>query len=275
MKRVIIALLASLLSLLLCAACLSVETGEEERVTVDFRAEMTKSAVENDAAINCLDIFIYRSQTGVLESHLRTEGLSASLELPRGVQLEWVVLANAPEGAVPSDYSRMEDNTSASLVMSGKGSGSFERSSSVSLKLSRLMCKVVLEKITPSQGFSCTYMADVAGSCPYLDGPDTSELRYNVNGPEMSLNPFLKECLLSESSSGVEFFCYPDPLGKTALVVETEAPYGVDRYRALLPPLERNTTYIIKELVLESRKQLSFTIEINPWEEVDSSCTLE
>ena len=50
---------------------------------------------------------------------------------------------------------------------------------------------------------------------------------------------------------------------------------GEDSYRAQLPPLKGNTTYIIKELVIESRKELCITIQINPWEEVDSSCTLE
>lgn len=87
----------------------------------------------------------------------------------------------------------------------------------------------------------------------------------------MSLSPFLKACLVSSSCCGAEFFCYPDPLARTSLVIEM----GEDCYRAQLPPLKSNTTYLIKELVIESRKELCITIQINPWEEVDSSCTLE
>ena len=268
MKRVTLLSLAALPHL---AACSPVEETAEEVVTVDFRAGTTKSAVEDDTAIRCLDIFVYRSDTGALEAHIRTEGKSASLELPKGVALEWILLANAPDGADPALCSKMEDNSSGYLVMSGRGSGSFVKSSSVSLKLSRLMSKVVLEKLTPSEGFSRAYLADVAATCPYLEGPDTSELRYNVAGADMSLSPFLKACLVSSSCSEAEFFCYPDPSARTALVIEM----GEDSYRAQLPPLKGNTTYIIKELVIESRKELCITIQINPWEEVDSSCTLE
>ena len=261
----------SLAALLLLAACTPAVDTAEGVVTVDFRAGTTKSGVSDDTSINSLDIFVYRSQTGALETHLRTEGLSASLELPKGVSLDWIVLANAPEGADPAQCSRMEDNSPASLVMSGRGSGIFTKSSSVSLKLSRLMSKVVLEKLTPSEGFSRAYLAEVAGTCPYLEGPDTSRVRYNVAGADMSLNPFLKACLVSSSCCGAEFFCYPDPMGRTSLVIEMEE----DSYRAALPPLKGNTSYIIKNLVIESRTQITLTIQINPWEEVNTSCTLE
>ena len=272
MNKVTLLSLAVLLNL---AACTLAGDTAEEVVTVDFSARTSKSAVVDDSAIHCLDIFVYRSDTGAPEAHLRTEGLSASLELPKGVKLDWIVLANAPEGTDPTQCSKMEDNSPTSLVMSGRGSGIFTKSSSVSLKLSRLMSKVVLEKLTPSEGFSRAYLADVAGTCTYLEGPDTSKVRYNVQGADMSLNPFLIDCLVSSSCTGAEFLCYPDPLGKTSLVLEMEAPYGTDIYRARLPALKSNTTYIIKELVIESRMELRITIQINPWEEVDSSCTLE
>lgn len=87
----------------------------------------------------------------------------------------------------------------------------------------------------------------------------------------MSLNPFLKDCLVSSTCCGAEFFCYPDPMGRTSLVIEMEE----DSYRAALPPLKGNTSYIIKNLVIESRTQITLTIQINPWEEVNTSCTLE
>ena len=263
------------LMLMFIIGCTVDKSSTEEVVMVDFRASVTKSAVRDDSQINTVDLFLYREQTGALESHQRVESASLSVAVPKGIALSWVLICNAPEGCSPEQESRMEDNSSNSLVMLDHGTDTFSHSSQKSIKVSRVMSKVVLEKITPSEGFLRAYLSDVAATCPYLPEAAYSGSRYNVGGVDMSLNPFLQQCLVCHECRNAEFFCYPDPEGRTTLVVEIEAPYGVDSYRVPLPPLESNTTYIIKELVMESRGQVHFSVSVNPWEEVDSSCNLQ
>ena len=75
------------LMLMFIIGCTVDKSSPEEVVMVDFRASVTKSAVRDDSQINTVDLFLYREQTGTLESRQRVESARLSVAVPKGIAL--------------------------------------------------------------------------------------------------------------------------------------------------------------------------------------------
>lgn len=296
MTYMIAVLVAVLLALSSCED--SWETRRPDRVSVSFLAvgQGTKSAVAaHEGDVRTLDVLAYDASTGRASAGGHSEGSAVTMEVTKGATLTFFVVANAPDGAFAgcgtvsafmSRLSLLEHGSSSSLVMvSASETRTFTESADVSVELSRLCSKVVLEGFTPvlwgadelagaSIVFDRAYLINVVGSCPLSMSPSVGSVWYNRSVYDGSLDALLQDYLCSVSGTavtsaakvdtGYSFYCMPNPTDNavnfateptwsprnTRLVLEFTVD-GVKTYYPIdIPAMKCNMCYVIKNLTI-------------------------
>ena len=166
--KVIIAVVAGSLSLL--ASC-SKEGGDVRDVakrTVVFGAgapDTRSSYSSHEGEVRSLDVLVFRKSDGMLDAHGRSTEADASgmvttvsADVSVGMQLDWFVVANAPEDAFAS-VSGKDGFVSGKVLLEMDGDGYMpmsqtgvitggESAEAVSVSLERYACKVSLGSVT-------------------------------------------------------------------------------------------------------------------------------
>lgn len=277
--------------------------------TFSVVAPVTKSySAVRESEVGTLDILVFRTASGALESHGRTEGDNLSLGVAKGLDYRWYAVANAPEGLSSvgslqqflSLRSRLEDNTPGSLVMSGSGQGVLD-GNAVTVRLSRLVSRVELDKVSPVYFQTAYTDADVTLANIFLYhaagesalGGQTVEPSLWYDGNEdngLLLDGFLRE-ERGESISGektdenLRFYCCPNPADGTRLVLEVSVDGRSEYYPVNIGPMAGNTSYRIADVRLlgpgaptpggeVDRASLTFTVTVNAWGESSTDVEL-
>lgn len=251
-----------------------------------------------------LDFFAFR-EDGSLDVHARQSGESLTARLAAGENLSFWLLANLPEGKLDRIESQDEllssrfllaDYSEEAPLMAGSGVGAFSGASGRLVKADRAVCKVSLGKLTPSflskglpAGSSVTldkvYLVNAAVSVPVSLEPSAADL-CNVGALDALLpSPLSAKLLrvpaltLSDASSktlGMDFYCCPNPEGKTRLVLELTVCGIKNYYPVTLPPMQCNYEYCIADVELTGwgsaspdvpvdRERLCWNLSVLPW----------
>lgn len=243
------------------------------------------SATGHEDDIVSLDIFLFRSGTGLLDASRRVTGsrvAEASVDALAGVPLDWVVVANAPEGAFASVSTESEllsesvslsDHSLTSLIMSDSGtvtvSGGGE--TRVSATLRRYVSKVSVQTLSmswlssfttpPTMTLGRIVLMDAPVSMPLSGVQDALCPRVNVTGIDPSLGESETDMLIKDYSllplttpAAIDIdsplYCMSDPLADTYIAVEVVIDGTSNWYPVGLPALECNTHYVITNLSL-------------------------
>lgn len=229
----------------------SVPDSDAGRSTVSFvvgTSGTRASVTPHEREVASLDVLVFRSGEGTLDNSARVVAGNGALdrvsvELTRGVALDWFVVANAPEGALSSCTSEaaflrgltlLEHSTASSLVMHAGGvlpSGPV--ADDVPVALDRYACKVTVESVTvdwPDAFAMATevrlgriVLVNVVGSTPLSGVPDAGDLWYNRMGVDASLPALVADmtvkdygglALPASTAVGVAFplYCMPNPV---------------------------------------------------------------
>lgn len=152
----------------------------------------TKAADEGTSdEVRTLDLLVFRSSDGMLESRSRQEGtLSVSCSCTSGRELRWYLVANAPEGlSFASESAFLEGVTclsdqEESIVMHAEGSVFLSgKPEGIEARLKRYPCKISLDAIRvpwmDSEGAPSEFrlgriaVINAVGTCHYSGIPDT------------------------------------------------------------------------------------------------------
>ena len=270
------------------------------RVEVSFSALSLKS----DSDINAVSLLVFRSD-GSLDAFVHREGHSLTASLLKGETLRYYLLANAPESLMRSVADEQTLNSLSvglplnerhSLVMLGKGEGSFDAPRVEHVTLDRLVCKVSLGNLIASfagagylQGarvvLDRVYLLNVTGGVT-LDLSPSAEKIYNVGVRDTSLPAALADLLDHESgipldspsavSLDLQFYCCPNPSEDTRLVLELSIGGEKNYYPLTLPAMECNKEYRAETVELLSwgsaspdvpvdRKSVDFEVKVADW----------
>lgn len=306
LRRLIISLCGLSASLTAAFSCTREEVaGGYVETVFSVSALQTKAAVSENA-VNTLDILVFRASSGALEAYGRTEGDNLSLKVARGLDYRWYAVANAPEGlssvsGLPqflSLRSRLEDNSSDALVMSGCGQGVLD-GSEVTVILSRLVSRVELGRVSPVYFRSAYTGEDVtlervflyhAAGESALSG-DAVEPSLWYDGNDSLADGFLLSCRGEDITGGVEreedlrFYCCPNPQEGTRLVLEVSVGGTLEYYPVEIGPMKGNTSYRVADVRLlgpgvsepggeVDRASLTFTVTVNGWGESSTDVEL-
>lgn len=297
--------------MLLFMACDSEMPAEtpSERVEVSFGALELKS--ESD--INSLTLCVFRSD-GSLDICVREQGSSLTASLLKGEMLSFYLIANAPEsltGAVAGERDLADTkvglamNSRSGLVMMGRGERRFDGPEAVHVALDRLVCKVSLGSLVPSfvgadylhsapVVLDRVYLINACGSVPLSMEP-SSEVVFNPGARDADLPAPVADLLdcgpevLLESPSALsldlEFYCCPNPLEETMLVLELSIGGEKNYYPIPLPAMECNKEYRAEVVELlswgsaspdvpVSRSSVDFSVNVLEWETVEKECVM-
>ena len=234
-----------LAALLVLGACTKTRV---EKVSARFLAQAdVKAAVLGDgSAVDRLDLLVFRSSDGTLDSYssVSGNGLSdISAVVTVGCRMNWHLVANAPEGAfdgITSEAGFMAQNTLLShtsertLVMHGSGTKTFtpgEPATTVVLK--RYASKVSVGHIsvswlgdfalTPPCVLETVALVNARGQISWEGVPSgqADGLWYNRSGIDPSLGGIEAACLVAHPhrsiaganavNAGVELYAMPNP----------------------------------------------------------------
>lgn len=244
-----------------------------------------KSSLVDDSRIEKLDLLLFRTSDGKLETRAASVGSSTiEITVPRDREMKWYMVANAPEGLIPECHN-LEDflNDTVLLedgfVMHDQGIFTFrENGATVTASLSRYLCKVGIGSITIdwADALPCSVetvaLMNVQGSAPISGEPTDLPLRYNCGvidsglGAELEGMLSARPCITIESSSpaniGVTLWCMPNPSDgnsyglpwqnrrtRIALCIKAQ---GLDNWYPIdLPPMEGNRYYLVDNIVIK------------------------
>lgn len=170
----------------LCLVSCTKETGPSGggAVSVEFIVDAPLTRAVDETAVRSVDLLAFRHDSGLMEAHVRKASGSVEARLPSGVQLDWALVCNIPEGALDGIVSlpdlrahtmRLEEDGDGILAMTAWGSGTFTAgSSTVRAEATRLMCRVTVGTVDPAylKGDVSTvrlrraFLTNVAGTCP-------------------------------------------------------------------------------------------------------------
>lgn len=284
-KRLVVAAMA----VAVLSACekqtFTTPTQESETVVleVNLPSPVTKAVnVSGEDAISSYQVFVYSLDNGLLEAYSTMSGTSTSVKMNCRVgNKEVVVLANAPDlsnvvslSALKQTKSLLEHNSVGALVMEGNDVVELTASSSVEIKLRRLVAKIRLTGVTvnfestayngKSFELVSAYLINVAADKPYLanvkEDSNAPSLWYNKLGyvSNASYNSILRDNITSGTTKNYStehvFYAYPNPFKAddfsatwssrpTRLIVEAKLDGQLYYYPIALCELAQNTAY--------------------------------
>lgn len=271
----------------------------------------TSIVASNETNVNRLQVFIFDS-SGAVESYKSAAGSSLTLSTTTGNK-EIYALVNCPDCTSISNktgllaaISELSSNALNSFAMVGSLQKTVTGTDSdVIVPVKRIVAKISIAKITANfsspalaaQEFIVKkiYIINVAGNAnygltaapsvwynksKYESGPvDALTYDGNVNATVTSSSPH---------SVAHSFYCYPNPTTtdanagawsprKTRLVVETTLGGTTYYYPITMPPIERNKTYTVTELIVTrpgsddpdtpvTTKDCTYSVSVQDWE---------
>lgn len=293
------------LSVLLTAAssCVREEAGDGmARVVFSADVRTRSSVTPHESDVNTLDILVFRASSGALETSARVTGDHAGVSVLKGVGYIWYVIANAPEPVTAGNVSAflgkrfaLTDNSSSSLVMSGRGEGVLD-GGEVTVSLSRLVSRVELGTVSPDYyqdayadakvTLSSVYLINAAGDVDVNGEGIGTTVWYNKGAysPDSQVDEFLYS-RRDESIAGgavreenLYFYACPDASEGARLILEVDVEGNTEYYPVSIGPMAANTSYVIRDVRLlgpgasapdgdVERASLSFTVTVNPWDD--------
>ena len=282
----------------------------EVNVTILGTAPTRSTSVTyaNESKVANLQVYVFND--GKLEDYQDAgAAMTAQLTATSGERTVWA-LVNAPslkdvttEADLKARVSRLADNKTNALVMSGSTTQELKDGGTVPVTVKRLVSRVSIKKISTEfqyalAGESLTvdgiYLINVAGDGNYAaDGtPETwvNQLGHKDNGLDALLYDKLSATVNNKKTYEKEhvFYPYPNPTQEdsyeadwkprhTMLVVEVTFDGKKGYYPVVLPVLERNKTYVIDEMVIRHRPgdvpyqpletgNATVQITVNDWE---------
>ena len=268
----------------------------------------TSVTYANESKVANLQVYVFND--GKLEDYQDAgAAMTAQLTATSGERTVWA-LVNAPsikdvttEADLKARVSRLADNKTNALVMSGSATQELKDGGTVPVTVKRLVSRVSIKKISTEfqyalAGESLTvdgiYLINVAGDGNYAaDGtPETwvNQLGHKDNGLDALLYDKLSATVNNKKTYEKEhvFYPYPNPTQEdsyeadwkprhTMLVVEVTFEGKKGYYPVVLPVLERNKTYVIDEMVIRHRPgdvpyqpletgDATVQITVNDWE---------
>ena len=200
----------------------------------------SKAAASYEKSISTLDVLVFRSVDGMLDAYGRAEGQQVTVDVAKGVSLDYYVVANAPAGALRftdrdtflSGISEYSDNAGSTFLFEGHGTKVFSREEQTeSVSLDRYACKVQVDDVKFS--FMDTgighnevvmkrvFLVNVCGTEPWSREANTGSRWYNPMAFDSSLSEALvssfckdidREVTSSEPVSvDATLYCYPNP----------------------------------------------------------------
>lgn len=237
-------LCAALLALASLAASCSKEqraAAPEPTVGITFEAGLahTRSDIPADGAVHTLDVLVFRTATGALESHVRSAASRVNVEVLKDVEVTCKAVANAPSGAFAGvrtlsgwegTSALLSQCSPASLIMTGGSTYTFSAPATEQVELRRLPCKVSLETVTPAflayaytdaeSHYLGAFLVNAVGSVLY-DGTAQTSPWYNPQGRDASLPEAMQALLCADADStlsgaatispDIALYCCPNP----------------------------------------------------------------
>ena len=282
----------------------------EVNVTILGTAPTRATSVTYANESNVANLQVYVFNDGKLEDYQDAgAAMTAQLTATSGERTVWA-LVNAPslkdvttEADLKACVSRLADNKTNALVMSGSTTQELKDGGTVPVTVKRLVSRVSIKKISTEfqyalAGESLTvdgiYLINVAGDGNYAaDGtPETwvNQLGHKDTGLDALLYDKLSATVNNKKTYEKEhvFYPYPNPTQEdsyeadwkprhTMLVVEVTFEGKKGYYPVVLPVLERNKTYVIDEMVIRHRPgdvpyqpletgDATVQITVNDWE---------
>lgn len=296
---VILPVLAVLLTCM--QSCVSQDL-PEERVNVQFTVlnPATKAGpVDQENAVNSLDIFVIRKSDDLVCAHERSSGPNVYVRIPKDITVRYIICANLPEDSLKevltgagldAAIADLSTVTACGFPMRYADEAVFTTDATKDVQLERLMSKVSIKGITCQ--FMDTYLGNTpatlnaiwlinaAGSSRWDATADPSARWYNARVEDTSLassvRPYLRvdlsRTVTSSATDDTEYCLYAFPNTYT----ESTAPYGSTRlvidmtiagtryyYPITLPVMQPNRNYIIRKVTLR------FTGSTDPNEKVE------
>ena len=312
--------LLSLAALLILSSCGKTETvttpspeREDEKIAIVFslNGECAATAKASSEEVTSLDILIFRASTGQIDSYSRVLGSHASVVVPKGRELEYRLVANIAEGKLSGvktltefegTLTDLRDEEPSHPLMIGRGRGTFLSESTTIVEMTRLISRVILQKITPTYYEPGTftlrqvYLINAVGQVSFLlDGAVAhwyNRTSYEASNTVsvLSTGNLAISNQMSSLDINTTLYTYPNSINedvfssqepsftprKTRLVIEASHLGETEYFPITLPSVNPNTTYLIKELIITgpgtshpdtqiSREAVNLTIEIKPW----------
>lgn len=273
-----IGILAAMLALGACSK------PDEERVSVSFLARAdVKAALQNDDALERLDLLVFRSSDGAIDTYASASGHSIKASVTASCNMNWHLVANAPAGAFDgivkeADFlernTLLEHTTENTLVMHGSGTKVFNSGESpTTVVMQRYASKVSVERVaviwlgefvdTPPCILETVALVNARGQISWEGTPSASAggLWYNRSGID-GLSGIVASCLVAHpnlsiaSADGVNvgtaLYAMPNPsaIEPTRLVLGMRIDGILQWYPIDLPPMQSNTHYSAKNVFI-------------------------
>lgn len=255
-----------------------------QKATVRFSISTKGSQPDFEKAIGSIDILVFR-EDGTLDAQRRTDGEDVCIEVSKGIQLQYHIVANSPEELTFTKKNNFLQASSVfedgcdRFVMSAGFNGTVYGDGILEAELKRLTSKIEIAGIEPYfinetiTQQTCTlksiFLINVNGTCPYTAEPQAGDIWYNKLVPQRQEGHFYRELDIPlVSDAGFEcrqsFYCYPNPVGNdvhypehpewsernTRLVLEVMVGQTAYYYPIDMPPMKCNTLYSINNIKL-------------------------
>lgn len=240
-------------------------------------------------AVESLDLLVFRRNGGMPETMERAVSSSEiSADVTEGTELDWYIVANAPEGALAgfrneenflTSLTRLEHTRPSTMAMHASGRGVFNKEAhKVQAALERYACKVSLEKIRIDwpEALPCrlerVLLLNAVGTIPWSGTPDAGGLWYNKGVVDGSLAGNVREMLVWESGAdidspeaidiNVDLYTMPNPVTAstfgmpwsprcTRMAIEITSGGISNWYTVDMPAMEGNSHYLIKNALIK------------------------
>ena len=258
---------------------------QEQRVSVRFLAQAdVKAALQgDDSAVERLDLLVFRSSDGAIDTYASASGRSIQASVTAGCRMNWHLVANAPAGVFDgivnetgflAQSTLLEHTTERTLVMHSSGSKVFTSGEpAATVILERYASKVSVGQlavswledfaVTPPCILETVALVNARGQISWEGTPSASEggVWYNRSGID-PLNGIIGSCLVAHpnltiSSAdavdvGEQLYAMPNPSASmpTRLVLGIRIDGILQWYPIDLPPMECNTHYSARKVFI-------------------------
>lgn len=257
---------------------------DAERVSVSFIARAdVKAPLQSDDALERLDLLVFRSLDGAIDTYASGGGHSIRASVTAGYRMNWHLVANAPAGAFDSVVNEegflarntlLEHTTESTLVMHGSGTKVFNSGESpTTVVMQRYASKVSVERVavswlgefayTPPCILETVALVNARGQISWEGTPSASSdgLWYNRSGID-ALSGIVASCLVAHPNIsiasadavdvGTELYAMPNPSASepTRLVLGMRIDGILQWYPIDLPPMQSNTHYSAKNVYI-------------------------
>lgn len=278
---------------------------EDRNLTLASLHRADRAPVSFDAgAVSSLDLCVFRSD-GSLDTYCRRSGSVLTSTLPMNEDLYYYLVANAPEGLLAgirteaqllSSKAWLKDNARSAFILTASGHGCFRGPSEEHLGMERTVCKVSVGRITPTflgkgmmGGVTATldkvWLINAPGSIPLSLQPSGADMlnygNYDSSIPApladlLSCSPVMTLDGPTSRELDLSFYCCPNPVAGTRLVLELSIGGEKNYYPVTLPPMKCNYEYRAEEVELlgwgsaspdipVERDALRWAVNVNPW----------